>query len=309
MKKLFSFLFLFLIAVLANSQSLYIKSFGKNTDKPIIFLHGGPGYNCANFEVTTAQKLATQGFFVIVYDRRGEGRSVNSTAKFTFKETFDDINAIYKKYGIKKAILMGHSFGGVVAIKYAEKYPKNISSIILVSAPVSLQETFRTIISTCKAIYESKGDTVNLNYITMITKMDTTAIMYSSYCFGHAMQNGFYSPKSPSAEAKEIYASAKKDSLIIKYGSEMTMWGAMGFWQNENYTSINLTGSIKKLVSKKMLIYGLYGKDDGLYSPKQVMDLQNIIGDEKMKYFDNCSDNVFTDQQVDFVNAIKAWTK
>jgi hypothetical protein len=33
---------------------------------------GGPGYNCAGFEVSTAQELANNGFYVIVYDRRGK---------------------------------------------------------------------------------------------------------------------------------------------------------------------------------------------------------------------------------------------
>jgi hypothetical protein len=31
---------------------------------------GGPGYNCGGFEVSTAQELANNGFYVIVYDRR-----------------------------------------------------------------------------------------------------------------------------------------------------------------------------------------------------------------------------------------------
>src|SRR5690606_29831600 len=100
----------------------YIKTFGNKKDKPIVFLHGGPGYNAVNFEATTAQKLADKGFYVIVYDRRGEGRSVDSEANYTFKEAFDDINAIYQQYSLTKATVIGHSFGGVVATLFAEQY-------------------------------------------------------------------------------------------------------------------------------------------------------------------------------------------
>jgi proline iminopeptidase len=57
------------------AQELYSRAFGNAKDTPILFLHGGPGYNCAGFEVSTAQELANNGFYVIVYDRRGEGRS------------------------------------------------------------------------------------------------------------------------------------------------------------------------------------------------------------------------------------------
>ncbi|MBI2281851.1 MAG: alpha/beta hydrolase, partial [Bacteroidetes bacterium] len=137
---------IFMVAISVSGQSLYTKSFGDKNNEALIFLHGGPGYNCANFEATTAQKLADEGFYVIVYDRRGEGRSIDNKAKFTFQQTFEDLNSVYKKYDLKTATLIGHSFGGVVATLYAEKYPNRINSMLLVGAPVSLQETFKTII-------------------------------------------------------------------------------------------------------------------------------------------------------------------
>lgn len=59
----------------ATAAEIYSAAYGKASDPAVIFLHGGPGYNSLDFEVTTAQKLADQGFYVIVYDRRGEGRS------------------------------------------------------------------------------------------------------------------------------------------------------------------------------------------------------------------------------------------
>jgi len=224
-----------LATIFTHGQSLYVKTFGKAKDKPIIYLHGGPGYNSVNFEATTAQKLADNGFFVIVYDRRGEGRSIDSNAKFTFKETFEDINFIYKKYGIKRATLIGHSFGGVVATLFSNKYPHKIKSIILVGAPVSLQTTFKTILAKSKSIYQSQNDSVSLNYISMLETMDTNSIEYSAYCFGHALRNGFYSPKKPTEEAKKIYSQYRTDTLLLTYSSQMSSEAPQGFWKNEKY--------------------------------------------------------------------------
>ncbi|MFT6246723.1 MAG: proline iminopeptidase, partial [Crocinitomicaceae bacterium] len=45
------------------AQDLYVKTFGDSLDTPTIFIHGGPGYNCATFEATTAEKLASKGFY------------------------------------------------------------------------------------------------------------------------------------------------------------------------------------------------------------------------------------------------------
>ena len=179
----------------------------------------------------------------------------------------------------------------------------------VVHPPVSLQTTFKNILSKSKNIYLAKKDSVNLNFVSMLEKMDTTTIEYSSYCFGHAMQNGFYTPKNPSAEAKIIYSKFKTDTLLTKYASKMTYKAPKGFWKNEKYTTIDLSDKLQVLQKKKIQLFGLYGKDDGLYSPKQVIDLQNLIGISNLIYFDNCSHNVFIDQQLQFIEQIKSWSK
>jgi proline iminopeptidase len=238
---------LFLASSVAFGQSIYTRTFGNSKDKSIIFLHGGPGYNCVNFEVTTAQELANKGFFVIVYDRRGEGRSKDPNAQFTFNETFADLFNIYKEYKLTKSILIGHSFGGVVATLFADANPNKVQSVILVGAPVSLQQTFKNIVEKSKIIYQSKKDSVNLNYISMLENMDSTSIEYSSYCFGHAMQNGFYTTKNPTSEAKSVYSTFRNDTLLKKYGSQMTYQTPQGFWKNEKYTTIDLTNHLDNL--------------------------------------------------------------
>ncbi len=295
--------------MLAFEQSVYNKTFGNIKDRPIIFLHGGPGYNCVSFEVTTAQQLADNGFFVIVYDRRGEGRSIVQNAKFTFKETFDDLNDIYQKYNLTKAILIGHSFGGTVATLFAEANPKKVQSVILVSAPVSLQETFDNILEKSKIIYKTKMDSVNLNYLSILENMNKGSIEYSSYCFGHAMHNGFYTLKNPTSEAKIIYSKFKTDTLLTKYASQMTYEAPKGFWKNEKYTTLDLTKNLQALQKQKIPLFGLYGKDDGLFSIRQVTELQSLIGLNNLKYFDNCSHNVFIDQQIQFIEQINTWSK
>ncbi len=292
-----------------EDAQLYIKSFGDKGNTPIIFLHGGPGYNCANFEGTTAQALADNGFFVIAYDRRGEGRSIDKNAKFDFIQTFDDLNAIYKEFKLDDAILIGHSYGGVVATLFAQKNPEKIRSIVLVGAPVSLQETFKTIIRSSRKIYEEKKDETNLKYIAMLEKMDTASLEYGSYCFGHAMQNGFYSPKNPTKESIGLYKKLKEDASISQHAMNMTIEGPKGFFENENYTMINLSENITRLLQKGIKIYGMYGKEDGLYSSKQIESLKSLVGDNNLLYFENCSHNVFIDQQTEFINALKNWNK
>ncbi len=307
MRILLSFLLALAFPSLLVGQEIYIRTFGKPSDKPVIYLHGGPGYNCVNFEVTTAQKLADKGFFVIVYDRQGEGRSTAVNALFTFDDSFATLNKIYTDYNLKQATLIGHSFGGILATLFAEKYPDKIQSVVLAGAPVSLQETFKTIIKSSKAIYEKNNDQISLNYIKLLENMDPKSLEYSSYCFGNAMKNGFYSPKNPTAEAKAIYSLFGTDENLKKYAASMSYEGPQGFWKNESYTTLDLTANIRNLLTGKVKIYGIYGKEDGLFSSEQITALESQIGKENLLYLDNCSHNAFIDQQASFIDALIQW--
>jgi proline iminopeptidase len=306
MKMIFAIL-LILISSHIFSQSLYVRTLGDNKSTPVIFLHGGPGYNSASFEGTTAQKLSEEGFFVIVYDRRGEGRSNDANAKFNFEETFEDLDSIYQQFGLSTASFIGHSFGGVVGTLFAEKYPEKVNSLILVSAPVALQETFKTIIKKSRDIYEQKNDAVGLNEVSLLEKMDTTSIYYASSSFMLAMKNGFYGTKNPTPESKIIRQKFVDDSLF-HYSLQMTVPPSVGFAKNENFTTLDLTNSIKKLVGK-VKVYGIYGKEDGLYSEEQVLKLQSTVGGSNLIYLENCSHSVFIDRQKEFIEAFKNWTK
>ncbi|NUY79462.1 alpha/beta hydrolase [Flavobacterium sp. MAH-1] len=290
------------------AQQLYVKTFGNAKDKAVIFLHGGPGYNSASFEVTTAKPLSEKGFFVIVYDRRGEGRSVDANAKFNFEQTLVDLDGLYSTYHLNKATLIGHSFGGMVGTEFTKKHPEKVNALILVGAPVNLQESFDQIVSRCRKIYEDKKDEGNLNYIGMLEKMDKSSMEYASYCFGHAMYNGFYSTKNPSEESKKLFADLK-NSPESAYASKMTVEPPKGFWQNDHYTTLDLTATLSQLVAKKVKIYGLYGKEDGLYATSQIEKLRGILGKNNLKYLENCSHSVFIDQQTTFLQSISEWAK
>ena len=301
-------LFVFLITTISvSSQTIYSKAFGDPSNEPLIYLHGGPGYNSIGFEITTAEKLSENGFFVVVYDRRGEGRSSDENAKFTFEETFNDLDAIYTKFNLEDATLIGHSFGGIVGTLYAEEYPNKTKSLVLVAVPLSIQETLSTIIKTSKNIYESNNDKTNLKYIGMLETMDKNSLEYSSYSFGHAMQNGFYTPKAPSEEALAIYTKFKSDTLVKSKDAKMTIEAPKGFWENENYTSIDLTQNLKNVLKHKIEIFGLYGTEDGLYSKEHVKKIKGIISKNNLKYMENCSHNVFIDQQSQFIASLKNW--
>jgi proline iminopeptidase len=307
--KALSLIFLIALSLTASAQNLYVKTFGKASNPAVVFLHGGPGYNAASFEATTAQTLADSGFYVIVYDRRGEGRSKDPNSAFNFQQSVSDLDSIRAALGIKRISLIGHSFGGVIGMQYAEKFPEHTYALILVSAPINLQESFRTIIKNCQQRASEKKDTTGLNFLSKLAAGDTSSLMYSSMVFGQAMRYGLYSPKTRTEESKAIFERIKADSSLSKATTAMSPRAAAGFYKTEKYTTMNMRQDLQKLLAAKVRVFAIYGQEDGLYSEKQVRELSEIVGAKNLKYLAGCSHNVFIDQQREFIAALRAWCR
>ena len=101
---------------------------------PLLFLHGGPGYNSYSFEAQAGAALE-QKLQVIYLDQRGSGRSERPwRGEYSIAALVDDIEALRQTLGVDKLALMGHSFGGTLALEYAARYPAHVAKMVLVSA-------------------------------------------------------------------------------------------------------------------------------------------------------------------------------
>lgn len=297
--------FFLMFCFFANAQNLYTKTYGNEKNKPVIFIHGGPSGNATLFEGTTAQKLADQGFYVIAYDRRGEGRSADPDAKFTYEEAFQDLNFIYKIYNLKKAVLLSHSFGGLVATLYTNKYPQNVSALVLAGALFSQQETYDHILNTLKKKYSN--DSEQLKRIHVVENLDKNSAEYRKNCFGLAGENGFFKMPNPTAESKKLYTDYEAGEF---YKTNIRNKNApLLFYQNEKQNNIDSRPFLKKIKAAGVPIYAVYGKEDGIFSSAQIKSIKDLAGEKHFAFLDNCSHYLFVDQQKEFLDNIKKWLK
>lgn len=307
MKKIF-LLSLLSLSFLVSGQTLYIKTYGNKNDKPIIFVHGGPSGNATLFEGSnTAEELSKKGFFVIAYDRRGEGRSTDPNAKFTYAEAFQDLNAIYKKYHLKKATLLAHSFGGLVATLYAEKYPQNTSALILAGALFSQQETYNHILDSVKKIYTKNNDLAKLDKVALVEKLNKNSAEYRKGCFELAGENNFFKIPHPTEESKKLYAAY--DASDFFKTNIRNKNAPLLFYQNEKKNNIDTRPSLKKIKAEGIPIYAIYGKEDGVFSTEQLSSIKNLAGKNHFALLENCSHYLFVDQQKEFLSNVKNWIK
>ena len=99
---------------------------------PMVFLHGGPGYNSHSFAVLAGPALE-RSLRVVYFDQRGSGRSERPwTREYSIDRLVEDVEALRRALGVPQIALMGHSFGGSLALEYAAKYPAHVARMILV---------------------------------------------------------------------------------------------------------------------------------------------------------------------------------
>lgn len=297
-------LLLFVLALHASGQELYSKAYGKPGDPALIFVHGGPGFNSVNFEFSTAEDLVQRGFYVIVFDQRGCGRSKDykPNNSYSFKDQSEDILSLYKKYNISKATLIGHSWGGTLATKFAELYPNKVERIIFVGSPMAYQMTFKGILSRCKQKFSASKDSVNLKRIAHVEKQDSTTLAYSGACFMFAMANGFYSPAAKS-EFSESFKAKMKGTENNKYLTQMESEPVQGVYNSEKYITLHLYNEWLQL-RKTIPLYAIYGSEDGLYEEKQLALIEDAVTEKNFYIIKGASHNVFIDKHEEFLSLI-----
>ena len=117
----------------SDGVKIYYRTFGTGT--PILIINGGPGLNSDGF-VDLAKTLSAQNQ-TIVYDQRGTGKSVMQkidASSITMELMIDDMENLRKQLKIERWIILGHSFGGMLASYYATINPDRIISMILSSS-------------------------------------------------------------------------------------------------------------------------------------------------------------------------------
>jgi proline iminopeptidase len=302
-------LFCCIISFTVNTQTnhtIYSKTYGQSENPAIIFIHGGPRGNSTLFEGTTAQKLAEKGFYVIVYDRRGEGRSIDTTATFTYQEAIKDLNAIYKNYNIKKANIIAHSFGGLVGTLFTEQNPEKVNSLILAGALFSQQETYDHILKTTKENYTEKKDSLMLSKISEIENLSKNSAEYRKQCYEVASKNNYFKMPFPTKEANEI----RENYELSEFGKNNIRNdnAPILFYKNESKNNID-TKPILKNLKKQIKLFAIYGQQDNVFSEKQLSDMKKIVKKQNFKIIENCSHYLFVDQQQIFINTIVKWLK
>jgi len=111
--------------------TLHYKDYGQG--KPVLMLMGGPGFSGDGLE--PAARAIAKRCRAIVPDQRGAGGSIPKDAgAVTLEAAVADLEALRKELGLEKWTVWGFSWGGMLALEYASKFPSSIEGLILIDS-------------------------------------------------------------------------------------------------------------------------------------------------------------------------------
>lgn len=123
-------------AVPVNGFDLYVRSVGTQAGRsPVVILHGGPGHSSDSFKGSL--DFLGDLYQVVYYDQRGSGHSQirPDPSHYTIEELVDELEALRRDViRADRIILVAHSAGGALALRYALSYGEHVERMILVSS-------------------------------------------------------------------------------------------------------------------------------------------------------------------------------
>jgi proline iminopeptidase len=162
--------------------NVWTKRVGNNPKIKLLLLNGGPGMTHEYFECMESF-LPKEGIEFIYYDQLGCGNSdnPNDTAYWDLDRFVEEVEQVRKALNLGKEnfYLLGHSWGGILAMQYALKYQDNLKGLIVSNMMSScpdydkyaenvLAKQFDPIVLDTIMAIEKRGDFDNPNYMGLL---------------------------------------------------------------------------------------------------------------------------------------------
>ena len=113
-----------------NGHEIHVETVGRSDGIAAVYLHGGPGSGC---QPDHRRLFDPERFHAVLFDQRGAGRSRPKGRREanTLPHLIADMELIREKFGFKRWMVVGGSWGATLALAYAQTHPQRVSGIVL----------------------------------------------------------------------------------------------------------------------------------------------------------------------------------
>jgi len=162
---------------------LYIEQEGEGT--PLVLLHGGPGSTHHYFHphFSRAKEFAK----VIYYDQRGCGLSDREKGKgYSIDQLVNDLENLRKALNIDNWVVLGHSYGGLIAQCYAIEHPERLKGLILTCSGLTM--------SSKQYEFLSEEEKTRIKEIHESILLSPAQALYNAFLNGEWKRQHYYKP-------------------------------------------------------------------------------------------------------------------
>lgn len=262
--------------------------------KPVCFvLHGGPGSDHTYYKPFLTP--LTECMQLVYIDNRGSGCSAEGPqSTYTLENNVADLEALREYLGLEKIVMLGQSYGGIVAQSYAVKYPERLSGLILITTSPS----YRFIERARKFVNEHGND--EQKRLTDIVFKGQIASDEQHLAFGRALAPFYaysYNPQPSDEEKQEAQNSLKRAKLCYQATNE----GFLGFLH-----SYDIIDQLSAVNAPTLIIAG---RHDWITSVVDSQEIAEKIPDHELVIFEKSSHSVISDEYDLFIATVTGFMK
>jgi proline iminopeptidase len=281
--------------VVINGVRLWYRVAGKHVTgvAPVVFLHGGPGQGSYHF-AALAGPYVEPSLRLVYFDQRGSGRSERPwTGEYGKSSLVEDIEGLRRELGVPQIALIGHSFGGTLALEYAAQYPEHVSAVVFVAglwdAPLQLRyrcQRIRALHRDAPALADSaRGSAAvddNCDWVWKLPDAQRQAIM-----------RGLMFPDS----AVRLRLDSVEKASGLRYGGELDAATFRPFLQYRFAAHQRLT----------MPVLVIAGRHDGGAASEGLRDLTRLLPNARFLEYEGSGHFVYLDEPERFARDVTAF--
>lgn len=254
------------------------------SDQTIVFIAGGPGI-CGPLYEEMLSKLGDKNK-IIFWSYAGCGKSFTKRSKPSIAGDLNDLNALVSTLP-KPVILMGHSYGGMLGIKYASKYPKEVIGLILVNSMPAFNHAQESMLKKVARLSELG---LKEEYFQLGEKV------FSGRATTIEMQQ-FWKLESNLQVSNTKYAKEISEKLIPAFGIITGM--------QSDLMAVNFTNELKKL---KIPVLITAGSDD-LVALDQPKKMSLLLPGANYHEYTKSGHSPFLEENDLFIDQTSSWLK
>lgn len=262
-----------------NGTELFHLEVGKGL--PCLVMHGGLGVDHSQFR----EGLDPLGdaLRLVYYDHRGNGRSGRPPIEtLTLAQLAADADALRAHFGLEKVAVLGHSYGGCVALQYALRYPRRLSHLFLVGTTAAWDYTDEIIAELLRRAASAE----------VLTAFLDVAVDDAEFARGQklvAASLGFNAFDRERAE--RLFSS--------------TVWSAAACARSrELMADCNVVPRLGEIEAPTLI---LAGRHDFFCPPSQAVRMHRGIRGSEMVVFERSGHYPFVEEAEAFRDAVRGW--